>query len=69
MITNFNQFSVSKGDGLLHSTVCHILLVSQVLLLKSKEMEVIGPHIAKQTCDWEVMDHPPHSPNLTSPSI
>ena len=47
------------GDGLLHVGVCYEMLISYLHLKRSKEMEIIGCHSAKQAfdCSWEVMEN------------
>jgi len=64
--------------SILHTHACEyisvcincISLASQVILKGSKQMAITWPHTANHTCNWlqcyvwEVMDHPPCSPDL-----
>jgi hypothetical protein len=58
-----------------HVSMCCKLLAIQVLLQGYEQMEIHGPHIDKQTCDWlghyswEVRDHPLNSPDQQFPYL
>jgi len=54
---------------LLHIGICCKSLASQVFKC-SEDFEINGAHTSTRTCDWlwchswELMDHPPYSPDL-----